>query len=182
MTNVIHTPTPTMRHVCWRCDQPYTTEDSFTRFCDDCKEANRADNVVVRARVDAKTWDALTDLYGYWGGYGLALINLAESQGFVVHPNQRRRDCLRRLDNPNHRCTGRYLSSCGRAHEAGLVLDHTVYLRRGPAIQPEQWALLSQPYAYRSAEGLERSPIHLGPAPYGGGTYALLYLGRKASS
>lgn len=109
--------------------------------------------------------------------YAARLIAFCAQHGWDVHANQRLR-CVRRLDNPRH--------CCGECHDArdmqlkdhgrGLNLDHVVLLRRGgTSNRPEQWALLSQPYADTDPSGCA---VRLGPAPYGHGTHALLYIGK----
>lgn len=112
--------------------------------------------------------------------YATALERFAQQHGWEVHTGAPIH-CLHRLDDPAHRPRYSWVrGACfqGLHHgigEDGRNLDHLAWLRRGPARRPEQWALLSQPYGDVDPSG---TALHLGPAPYGLGSAALLYVGR----
>lgn len=90
-----------------------------------------------------------------------------------LHYNQSRL-CVRLLDNPRHRCQLGYEDD-RRGAEAGFNIDHGVVLiRRDANRKINQWAILSQPYSHEDKTG---RAINLGLAPYGSGTFALLYEG-----
>ncbi len=97
--------------------------------------------------------------------YVEALSQFCEQHDWVLHPNQGRL-CLDLLKNPAHRCIRHY-----RITDDDRYLGHVELFRRGPAKHPTQWAILSQNY------DLQKGVDHLGPAPYGHGTHAYLYVG-----
>lgn len=105
--------------------------------------------------------------------YAEALVEWCNRFGWFIHPNQAR-FCQGLLTDPRHRCKDQGLW-CGWFGVPGRNLTKTVLLRRGAPRAPERWAILSQPYTY---DDPTNEAWHLGPAPYGHGTYALLYVGR----
>jgi len=107
--------------------------------------------------------------------YAQRLFEFCHAHDWAVHPNQRRL-CIDLLHNPGHICT-HHLPNIHR-HLGGMNIDHPVLLRRGPSgtHQATQWAVLSQPYNDDDPSG---QALHLGEAPYGLGTHALLYAGTE---
>ena len=116
----------------------------------------------VDERVDRRTADTIHDLYAMNGGYAVALLDLCDDLGYVVHHNQWRGECARSPDNPRHHCSETYPLN---PRELARI-DHVVLLRRADY---SAWALLSQPYD-ATGRGTD-----LGPAPYGHGTVAELF-------
>lgn len=107
--------------------------------------------------------------------YAERLFEFCHAHGWAVHPNQRKL-CADLLANPGHICS-RHVPNVWR-HAGGMNIDHPVLLRRGPADThlARQWAILSQPYNMDDPLGVA---LHLGEAPYGLGTHALLYVGAE---
>ncbi len=103
-------------------------------------------------------------------GYADRLLAFAAEHNWIVHPDQTR-TCTSFLRAPRHRCKPDCYGMVGieRFHH---VLDNLVVLYRP---RPAQYALLAQtdPGTVDPVGRAER----LGPAPYGHGTVALLYVG-----
>lgn len=123
----------------------------------------------------------VSELYGAHSNpaYPTALLDLADRLGYrVIGSGWHYGTCTARLSNPCHRC------SHDRIESSRNCIDHAVWMVRGDGRRPEQWALLSQPYGIDAAAfdllATERGATwrHLGPAPYGHGTAAVLIEGR----